>query len=215
MPSSCANTEPVYVYFNVELSCCNNAQYSPQNTSRTQREKTWLPMAHAWHARCARKVRYVQSWLHKSRGRCVRCAFFRKRKMLPLRLPLTRSAEISSYSCTFCSFRSSNGIEYVKHLFQAHSFESNFWYMCGISSCTHVFTTGASFDAFCGHCTRKHHNWQNCFIPTIGVEEVGPGIDSVGPDIHGCTLSCSDTSTGGIETGGVSDDCSSTDQDME
>lgn len=135
--------------------------------------------------------------------------------MLPSRLPLTRIAENSTYSCTFCSFRSSNGIEYVKHLFQAHTFESNFRYVCGISSCTHVFTTGASFDAFRGHCTRKHHNWQHCFIPTIGVEEVGPDSDVLGPDSDGCTLSRSDTSARGIATCAVSDDCSSTDQDMD
>lgn len=115
------------------------------------------------------------------------------------------------YSCRFCSFRSSDGIEHVKHLFQAHTYEPNFRYVCGISSCTHVFTTGATFDAFRGHCTRKHHNWQNCIIPEIGMEEVWP-------DIHDCTqLPCSDTETGtgGIETGVVSDDCSSTDQDMD
>lgn len=120
---------------------------------------------------------------------------------MPLRLPLT------TYSCTFCSFRSSNGIEYVKHLFQAHTFEPNFRYVCGISSCTHVFTTGASYDAFRGHCTRKHHNWKNCFIPTIDVEEVWPGDHSGG--------SSSDASTEGVEAGGVFEDCSSTDQDMD
>ena len=132
--------------------------------------------------------------------------------MLPASLPLTRSAEDSSrtiYSCTFCSFRSVNRIEYVKHLFQAHSFESHFRYVCGISSCTHVFTRGASFDAFRGHCTRKHYNWQHGFIPTIGVEVVGP-------DINCCTLS-SDTSTSArdVVTLAVSDDCNSTDQDMD
>lgn len=82
----------------------------------------------------------------------------------------------TTYSCTFCSFRSSNGIEFVKHLFQAHNLDTNFLYACGISSCTHVFTTGATFDTFRGHCTRKHHNWQHCFVPTTGEEEADPDI---------------------------------------
>ena len=169
-------------------------------------------MAHARRTTmdaCARQVRKL-------------CLVHFFRMMLPLRLPLTRSPENSTYTCAFCSFRSNDGIEYVKHLFQVHAFESNFRYVCGISSCTHVFTTGASFDAFGGHCTRKHHNWQHCFIPTIGVEEVGsendglgPGIDDLGADIDGCTPSRSDTSARGIATCAFSDDCSNTDQDMD
>ena len=73
------------------------------------------------------------------------------------------------YSCAFCLFRSSNGIEFGKPYFQAHAFESSFCYTCGISSCSHVFVTGASFEMFRGHCARKHHNWQHCFIPTVSV----------------------------------------------
>ena len=69
----------------------------------------------------------------------------------------------------FCSFRSSNGIEFVKHYFQVHAFESSFCYTCGVSSNSHVFVTGASFETFRGHCARKYHNWQHCFIPTVGV----------------------------------------------
>ena len=129
--------------------------------------------------------------------------------MLPSRLPLTRSAENSSvtmYTCTFCSFRSSNGIEFVKHFFQAHTFESNFRYACGISSCNHVFTVGTSFETFRGHCARKHHNWQHCFFPTVGVEEVRPNID-------GYTLSSVNTSDIAIHE--VSNNYSSTDQDMD
>lgn len=71
------------------------------------------------------------------------------------------------YNCTFCSFRSKNGIEFVKHNFEAHSFETTFHYKCGISSCTRVFTSGSSFDAFRSHCTQKHYNWKHDFIPTL------------------------------------------------
>ena len=129
--------------------------------------------------------------------------------MLPSRLPLTRSAEDSSgitYTCTFCSFRSSNGIEFVKHFFQAHAFESNFRYACGISSCNHIFTTGTSFETFRGHCARKHHNWQHCFIPTVGVEEAHPDKDDD-------TLPSVNTSN--IGTHGVSNNYNSGDQDMD
>ena len=71
------------------------------------------------------------------------------------------------YSCAFGLFRSSNGIEFDKHYFQAHAFESSFRYTCEMSSCSHVFVTGAFFETFRGHCARKHHNWQHCFI--VGV----------------------------------------------
>lgn len=81
------------------------------------------------------------------------------------------------YNCTFCSFRSKNGIEFVKHNFEAHSFETTFHYKCGISSCTRVFTSGSSFDAFRSHCTQKHYNWKHDFIPTL---EDDPAVSSFG-----------------------------------
>ena len=71
------------------------------------------------------------------------------------------------YTCKFCSFRSHNGIDFVKHYFEAHSFEATFHYICGISSCTRVFTSGSSFDAFRSHCNQKHNNWQHDFTPTL------------------------------------------------
>lgn len=88
------------------------------------------------------------------------------------------------YNCKYCVFRSSHGIDFVKHLFEAHKFEDTFHYQCGISSCTRVFTGGTSFDAFRGHCTRKHHNWQHGFTPNLepAVEHVvsaGRAITSI------------------------------------
>lgn len=69
-----------------------------------------------------------------------------------------------------CSFRLHNGIDFAKH-----NFEATFHYKCGISSCTRVFTSGSSFDAFCSHGNQKHHNWQHDFTPTL---EVGPAVNS-------------------------------------
>ena len=92
----------------------------------------------------------------------------------------------SVYSCTLCSFRSADGIEFTKHIFEAHSFDSEFRYMCGISSCTRVFESGSSFDAFRSHCNRKHHNWQHNFTPSFE--------DSSGITVSGSSCG-SDTST--------------------
>ena len=78
----------------------------------------------------------------------------------------------NSFSCTFCSFRSENNLGFVRHLFDAHSLESSFHYVCGISSCDQNFVTGATYEAFRDHCTRYHHNWRQKLIPTIGVEGI-------------------------------------------
>ena len=82
----------------------------------------------------------------------------------------------------FARFVQKNGIDFVKHIFKAHSFVATFHYKCGISSCTRVFTSGSSFDAFRSHCYQKHHNWQHDFTPTL---EVGPAVSSAGSD---CTF---------------------------
>ena len=60
---------------------------------------------------------------------------------------------------------------FVKHLFDAHNTEETFNYICGISSCTRSFVTGATFEAFRDHCTRYHHNWKQEIIPTMVAEE--------------------------------------------
>ena len=69
-------------------------------------------------------------------------------------------------------FRSENNVGFVRHLFDAHSLESGFNYVCGISSCDRNFVTGATHEAFRDHCTCCHHNWRQKLIPTIGVEEI-------------------------------------------
>ena len=75
-------------------------------------------------------------------------------------------------ACSFCSFQSSNTIEIVKHLFQAHNSEDDFKYVCGISSCTRTFTKGSSFDAFRSHCARYHHNWRELVSESLIESEV-------------------------------------------
>ena len=64
------------------------------------------------------------------------------------------------YCCDLCSYRSDDGVVFLKHLFEAHSLESNFSYTCGFNGCRRTFTLGASYDAFRSHCDRKHHNWK-------------------------------------------------------
>jgi len=92
-------------------------------------------------------IEIIKSW--------KQCALFRQ------------SMPATVYNCIFCPFRSKDGIELVEHVFEAHSFETNFCYECGISCCTRVFTPGSSFDAFHSHCNRKHHDWQCNFIPNL------------------------------------------------
>ena len=63
--------------------------------------------------------------------------------------------------CVYCSFQSNNKLCVVKHLFEAHNFESNFCYACEITPCQRIFVTGDSFNAFRSHCTRYHLNWKD------------------------------------------------------
>ena len=63
-------------------------------------------------------------------------------------------------NCTFCCFRCSDKQTFIRHFFEAHRFKENFSYECKISSCSHVFTTGATYASFLTHCNRKHSNWR-------------------------------------------------------
>ena len=63
---------------------------------------------------------------------------------------------------------------------------------------------GTSFEMFRGHCVRKHHNWQHCFIPTVGVEEAHPDKDD---------NTLPSVSTSDIATHGVLNNYNSGDQD--
>ena len=101
-------------------------------------------------------------------------------------MPFTGNSPLESfdvgmmYSCIFCVFRSSNGINFVKHLFDAHSLtEPTFRYQCGISSCTHIFTQGFTYDTFRGHCARKHHNWQHGFTPNLPIHNTVSDSDPI------------------------------------
>ena len=55
------------------------------------------------------------------------------------------------FSCTFCCFRYSDKQTFIRHVFEAHCFKENFYYRCIISSCSHVFITGATYASFLTH----------------------------------------------------------------
>jgi len=113
------------------------------------------------------------------------------------------------YDCSFRSFRSGNRVEFAKRLFEAHSYETNFRYKCGISSCTRVFIAGSSFDTFRGHCARKHHSWQVDFTPSLEpLREEASYVSS------GCTANREVSETDSMVDNGDDVD-SSDDMDME
>ena len=92
------------------------------------------------------------------------------------------------------------------HVFEAHSFEPTFRYWCGISSCTRVFLNESSYDTFRGHCTRKNHNWQHNFTPTI---EDPAGMST-------STITDTDCeSTQEADTDGTREDTDGTQEDMD
>ena len=62
--------------------------------------------------------------------------------------------------CPYCTFYTTNILVFVKHLFEAHCLESNFFYICGISSCRYEFTSGSTYSTFLTHCNRKHNKWR-------------------------------------------------------
>ena len=62
--------------------------------------------------------------------------------------------------CPYCTFYTTNILVFVKHLFEAHCLESNFFYICGISSCRYEFTSGSTYATFLTHCNRKHNKWR-------------------------------------------------------
>lgn len=62
--------------------------------------------------------------------------------------------------CNYCSFCSDDNLAFVKHLFQAHSSESSFHYVCGITNCPHTFKAPITYATFLTHCNRKHSNWR-------------------------------------------------------
>lgn len=64
------------------------------------------------------------------------------------------------FICSYCSYRLKNKIFFIKHLFDTHNTEASFRYLCKISSCSHAFVSGDTFNAFRNHCMRYHHNWK-------------------------------------------------------
>ncbi|XP_065893459.1 uncharacterized protein [Dysidea avara] len=97
---------------------------------------------------------------------------------------MSTAGEGSLYNCSFCAYRSNIKLDLIKHLFEAHGLDATFRYQCGISSCTRVFASGSCFDAFRGHCIRKHLNWQQML--TISLEPTqdnkDPPVDSTMSD---------------------------------
>ena len=106
------------------------------------------------------------------------------RVKLSSKLKMSTAGEGSLYNCSFCAYRSNIKLDLIKHLFEAHGLDATFRYQCGISSCTRVFASGSCFDAFRGHCIRKHLNWQQML--TISLEPTqdnkDPPVDSTMSD---------------------------------
>lgn len=63
--------------------------------------------------------------------------------------------------CGHCPFQTMERMVIVQHLFQAHSSECNFTYLCGILSCCYTFKPGSTYSGFLTHCNRKHPGWRN------------------------------------------------------
>ena len=82
-------------------------------------------------------------------------------------------------NCLYCSFQSSSKLCAVKHLFEAHNFESNFRYACELIPCTRVFVMGDSFNAFRSHCTRYHLNWKERLSSLLNESEVSADDDDL------------------------------------
>ena len=62
--------------------------------------------------------------------------------------------------CSRCSFCCSQSLELIRHVFEAHSVDSDFAYTCPIAPCEHRFTQGASFLSVLTHMNRKHGSWR-------------------------------------------------------
>jgi len=81
-------------------------------------------------ARCKLAMASALHVFQLMRSDCVWCAFLEIRwtEVTEMFL-LTRNTEnhtVTTYSCTYCAFQSSNGIEFTKHFFQAHALEPTF-----------------------------------------------------------------------------------------
>lgn len=83
---------------------------------------------------------------------------------------------VGMYHCNYCCFCCIDKITFIKHRFQAHSFESTFSYKCEISSCNHLFTSGSSYASFLTHCNRNHDKWREFLSAYVSLGEInGPG----------------------------------------
>ena len=78
---------------------------------------------------------------------------------------------VFTFNCNYCSFCSYDKLTWIKHFFQAHSGESTFSYVCGITSCLHEFRVGSTFASFLTHCNRKHVDWRDKLAAEISTVE--------------------------------------------
>lgn len=82
------------------------------------------------------------------------------------------------WTCSSCAFCSKTRLNFVKHIFEVHSVEATFRFVCGIDGCTHNFSSGATFSSFKSHASRKHPNWQKHFNDTSEAEWSDPTSSS-------------------------------------
>jgi len=90
----------------------------------------------------------------------------------------------ASQVCTVVPFVYIVKFDLIKHAFEAHSLDATFRYHCGISSCTRVFTSGSSFDAFRGHFIRKYLNWQQML--NTNLEPIQDDEDQLDSTVSDC-----------------------------
>ena len=85
-------------------------------------------------------------------------------------------------NCNYCSFCSDDNLTFVKHIFQAHSSESSFHYVCGITNCSHTFKADTTYATFLTHCNRKHSNWREALSKQVITESRSQPGDSFQPE---------------------------------
>ena len=121
------------------------------------------------------------------------------------------------HCCIFCSYQSDDNVLFLKHLFEAHSLESNFSYTCGFDGCRRIFTVGASYDAFRSHCDRKHNNWKESFIGISYADsqsEIDSSVDAAG-ELADANDSATSTPITLHPSGSVTDTSIDSEEDMD
>ena len=77
--------------------------------------------------------------------------------------------------CRYCCYCCDRMLHLVKHIFETHSFDPTFAYVCGINGCIHLFKVGSTYSSFKTHANRKHPKWKD------EMENITPPDGSVVP----------------------------------